>query len=59
MVTLDESYWAGSKRDKGKLRNLITEDTHDIRMMHTNPYTEDSFHAHLDAVQRHPARPVR
>ena len=43
MVTLDESYWAGSKRDKGTLRNLITEDTHDIRLMHTNPYTEDSF----------------
>eukprot|EP01044_Picomonas_judraskeda_P018998 COSAG03_NODE_3901_length_1767_cov_1.408273_2_plen_365_part_00 len=43
VIVLDESYWAGSKRDKGKLRNLVTEDTHDIRLMHTNPYTEDSY----------------
>ena len=43
LLVLDEAYWAGSKRDKGKLRNLVTEETHDIRLMHTNPYTEESF----------------
>ena len=43
LLMLDEAYWAGSKRDKGKLRNLVTENTHDIRLMHTNPYTEESF----------------
>lgn len=36
MITMDESYWAGSSKDKGQLRNLISEDTHDVRVMHTD-----------------------
>ena len=43
LLFLDEAYWAGSKKGKGKVRNLVTEETHDVRLMHTDSYTEESF----------------
>eukprot|EP01047_Picozoa_sp_COSAG01_P045790 COSAG01_NODE_4246_length_5209_cov_23.270841_3_plen_788_part_00 len=42
-IVLDEAYWAGSAKDKGKLRSLITCANSTIRLMHTNPYKEQSF----------------
>eukprot|EP01043_Picozoa_sp_COSAG02_P025230 COSAG02_NODE_1410_length_12758_cov_67.963504_7_plen_1366_part_00 len=42
-IVLDEAYWAGSSKDKGKLRNLITCKRSTIRQMYTNPFKEESF----------------
>jgi hypothetical protein len=42
-IILDEAYWAGSSKDKGKLRNLITCERSTIRLMYTNPFKEQSF----------------
>ena len=42
-IMLDEAYWAGSAKDKGKLRNLITCAHSTIRLMYTNPFKEASF----------------
>jgi len=42
-LVLDEAYWAKSNRDKNKLRALVTEPTHSIRLMHTDPFTERSY----------------
>ena len=42
-IMLDEAYWAGSAKDKGKLRSLITCAQSTIRLMYTNPFKEQSF----------------
>ena len=54
LLMMHEAYWVGSKRDKGKLRNLVTENTHDIRPMRTNLYTEESFMRIWFSAENHP-----
>jgi len=42
-LVLDEAYWTKSNRDKSKLRGFVTEPTHSIRLMHTDPFTKRSY----------------
>ena len=43
MMVFDEAYWAANPQDKGKMRALVTCDSSNIRLMHTDAFSQKSF----------------